>query len=43
VDSVTPKSGTPISKFVPITIAPSRDPEAAQDRIRREALAAAQV
>jgi len=43
VDSVTPGSGTPISKFVPITIAPSANAEAAQARIRNEALAAARV
>ena len=43
VDSITPKSGTPISKFVPITIAPTANPEAAQSRIRDEALAAARV
>jgi len=43
VDSVTPKSGTPISKFVPITIAPSANAEAARARIRNEALAAARV
>jgi anaerobic selenocysteine-containing dehydrogenase len=43
VDSVTPKSGTPISKFIPVTIAPSADPEAAQKRLRDEALAAAGV
>jgi molybdopterin-dependent oxidoreductase alpha subunit len=43
VDSVTPGSGTPISKFVPITIAPSVNVEAAQARIRDEALAAARV
>jgi molybdopterin-dependent oxidoreductase alpha subunit len=43
VDAVTPNSGTPISKFVPITIAPSADPAAAQDRLRDEALAAAHV
>lgn len=43
VDSVTPRSGTPISKFVPITIAPSANAEAAQARIRNEALAAARV
>jgi molybdopterin-dependent oxidoreductase alpha subunit len=43
VDSVTPKSGTPISKFIPVTIAPSADPAAAQDRLRNEALAAARV
>jgi molybdopterin-dependent oxidoreductase alpha subunit len=43
VDSVTPKSGTPVSKFIPITIAPSADPAAAQDRLRDEALAAARV
>ena len=40
VDSVTPKSGTPISKFIPITIAPTANAEAAQIRIRNEALAA---
>jgi molybdopterin-dependent oxidoreductase alpha subunit len=43
VDSVTPKSGTPISKFVPITIAPSANADAAQSRLRDEALAAARV
>jgi anaerobic selenocysteine-containing dehydrogenase len=43
VDSVTPKSGTPVSKFVPITIAPSVNAEAAQARIRNEALAAARA
>jgi molybdopterin-dependent oxidoreductase alpha subunit len=43
VDSVTPRSGTPISKFVPVTIAPSANAEAAQARIRDEALAAARV
>jgi molybdopterin-dependent oxidoreductase alpha subunit len=43
VDSVTPKRGTPISKFIPVTIAPSPDPAAAQERLRNEALAAARV
>jgi molybdopterin-dependent oxidoreductase alpha subunit len=43
VDSVTPKSGTPISKFIPITITPSPDAEAAQTLIRDEALAAART
>ncbi|MCE0523158.1 MAG: FdhF/YdeP family oxidoreductase [Methylacidiphilales bacterium] len=43
VDSVTPKSGTPVSKFVPITLAPSANTEAAQARLRNEALAAARV
>lgn len=43
VDSVTPKSGTPISKFVPITIAPATDTDAAQGRLRDEALAAARI
>ena len=41
VDSITPKSGTPVSKFVPITIAPSADAEAGEIRIRNEALSAA--
>jgi molybdopterin-dependent oxidoreductase alpha subunit len=41
VDAVTRKSGTPISKFVPVTIAPSSNPEAGYARIRDEALAAA--
>jgi molybdopterin-dependent oxidoreductase alpha subunit len=43
VDSVTRKSGTPVSKFVPVTIAPSANPAAGEARIRNEALAAAQV
>jgi len=43
VDSITPKSGTPVSKFVPITIAPSTTAEAGQERIRNEALSAAHV
>jgi molybdopterin-dependent oxidoreductase alpha subunit len=41
LESVARKSNTPVSKFVPITLAPSRDPEAAQARVRDEALAAA--
>jgi molybdopterin-dependent oxidoreductase alpha subunit len=41
VGSIATKSGTPVSKFVPITIAPSIDTEAAQNRLRDEALAAA--
>ena len=40
VDSATPISNTPISKFIPITIAPSLDAETAQKRLRDEALAA---
>ena len=40
IDSVATKSNTPASKFIPITIAPSRNLEAAQARIRDEALAA---
>jgi molybdopterin-dependent oxidoreductase alpha subunit len=43
VDSVTPKSGTPISKFIAITIAPATDSEAAQSRLRDEALSAARA
>jgi len=43
VDAVTPKSGTPISKFIPITIAPTADAEAALARVRDEALAAART
>ena len=41
IDAVTPGSGTPISKFVPVTITKSRDQEAALRRVRDEALAAA--
>ena len=41
LDSVARKSNTPVSKFVPVTIAPSANAEAAQARIRDEALAAA--
>jgi molybdopterin-dependent oxidoreductase alpha subunit len=40
LDSVARKSGTPVSKFVPITIAPSLNAEAVQARIRDDALAA---
>jgi molybdopterin-dependent oxidoreductase alpha subunit len=43
VDSVTAKSNTPASKFIPITIALAADPEAAQARLRDEALSAAKV
>jgi molybdopterin-dependent oxidoreductase alpha subunit len=41
IDSATPMSNTPVSKFIPITIAPTKDTEAAQTRLRDEALAAA--
>jgi hypothetical protein len=41
IDSVATKSNTPASKFVPITIAPAANAEAAQARIRDEALAVA--
>jgi molybdopterin-dependent oxidoreductase alpha subunit len=41
IDSVATKSGTPVSKFVPVTIVPSTNAEAGQARIRNEALAAA--
>jgi molybdopterin-dependent oxidoreductase alpha subunit len=40
VDAVTPQSGTPISKFIAITIAPSANPEAAAARLRDEAVSA---
>jgi molybdopterin-dependent oxidoreductase alpha subunit len=40
VDSVARKSNTPASKFVPITIAPAADAQAAAARLRDEALAA---
>jgi molybdopterin-dependent oxidoreductase alpha subunit len=43
VDSVTPRSDTPISKFIVISIAPTSSPEAAANRIRDEALSAASV
>jgi molybdopterin-dependent oxidoreductase alpha subunit len=39
VDSVARGSNTPVSKFVPVTIAPSTNVEAAAVRIRDEALA----
>jgi molybdopterin-dependent oxidoreductase alpha subunit len=38
--AATPTSCTPISKFIAVTIAPSANPEAAQARLRDEALAA---
>jgi molybdopterin-dependent oxidoreductase alpha subunit len=41
LDSTARKSGTPVSKFVPVTIAPSLNAEAGQARLRDEALAAA--
>jgi hypothetical protein len=37
IDSVVRISNTPVSKFVPITIAPSPDAATAIERIRREA------
>jgi hypothetical protein len=40
VDSVARKSNTPVSKFVPVTIAASKNAEAAFARVRDEALAA---
>jgi molybdopterin-dependent oxidoreductase alpha subunit len=43
VGHVTPKSRTPVSKFIPITISPATDAEAAYARIRDEALAAART
>ena len=43
IDSVATTSNTPVSKFVPITIAPAKEPELAQARIRDEALAAART
>jgi len=43
VNSVARGSGTPVSKFVPITIAPSTNAEAAAARIRDEAVAASRV
>ena len=39
IKAATPKSCTPISKFIAITIAPSANPKAAQTRLRDEALA----
>jgi molybdopterin-dependent oxidoreductase alpha subunit len=41
LESVATKSNTPVSKFIPITIAPSAHPEAGAQRIAREAVAAA--
>ena len=43
IDSVARMSNTPVSKFVPITIAPTANAEAAQSRLRDEALAAART
>ncbi len=43
IKSATPKSGTPISKFIAVTIAPAADPEAAQARVRDEALVSARA
>jgi hypothetical protein len=36
---VATKSNTPVSKFIPITIAPSANPEAGARRIAGEAVA----
>ena len=41
VGSTTPRSNTPTSKFVPVTIERTRDPETGYARLRDEALAAA--
>jgi molybdopterin-dependent oxidoreductase alpha subunit len=41
LESVATKSNTPVSKFIPITIAPSAHPEAGARRIAGEAVAAA--
>jgi len=43
VNSVARGSNTPVSKFIPITIAPSANPEAAAARLRDEALAASRA
>jgi hypothetical protein len=39
--SVARTSNTPVSKFIPITIAPTANPDVAAARLRNEALAAA--
>jgi molybdopterin-dependent oxidoreductase alpha subunit len=41
IESVARQSNTPVSKFVPVTIAPSAEPEKAAARVRNEAMEAA--